>query len=204
MSSHLLSSGSRRFGRGASKIAKGAGLGHWTTHELRHTCASLLIEAKVPLDQVSDHLGHASIQVTNDVYVHRLKGSGEKAALAMEKLLYGDDRSNRITQEKALASPLARPRPANDAFTPMTRDLVGRPGLDPGTLRVFPERPGTSINVQICWLDKVECPPRSTDVLSRLTSWLDSWLDLGSFQGQATIQFRGSEGEVFELRLGEE
>jgi hypothetical protein len=28
--------------------------------------------------------------------------------------------------------------------------LVGRPGLDPGTLRVFPDRPGTSISVQIC------------------------------------------------------
>ena len=82
--------------------------------------------------------------------------------------------------------------------------LVGRPGLDPGTLRVFPERPGTSISVQICWPDEVGCPPTSTDVLSRLTSWLDSWLDQGSFQGHATIQFRGSDGEMFHFRLGEE
>jgi hypothetical protein len=82
--------------------------------------------------------------------------------------------------------------------------VVGRPGLDPGTLRVFPERPGTSISVQICWPDEVECPPTSTEVLSRLNSWPDSWLDLGSFQGQATIQFRGFDGEIFELRLGDE
>jgi hypothetical protein len=82
--------------------------------------------------------------------------------------------------------------------------MVGRPGLDPGTLRVFLERPGTSISVQICLQDEVQCPPTSTDVLSRLNSWLDSWLDQGSFQGQVTIQFRGSDGEVFELRLGEE
>ena len=81
---------------------------------------------------------------------------------------------------------------------------MGRPGLDPGTLRVFPERPGTSISVQICWPDEVQCPLISTDVLSRLTSWLDNWLDQGSFQGQVTIQFRGSGGEVFDLRLGEE
>jgi hypothetical protein len=63
-------------------------------------------------------------------------------------------------------------------------NLVGRPGLDPGTLRVFPDRPGTSISVQICWPDEVQCPPSFTEVLSRLTSWLDSWLDEGSFQGR--------------------
>ena len=80
--------------------------------------------------------------------------------------------------------------------------MVGRPGLDPGTLRVFPERPGTSISVQICWPDEVQCPPTSTEVHSRLTSWLDNWLDPGSFQGQVTIQYRGVDGEEFELRMG--
>jgi hypothetical protein len=53
--------------------------------------------------------------------------------------------------------------------------MVGRPGLDPGTLSVFPECPGTSIVVQICWLDEVQCPPTSTEVLSCLNWWLDSW-----------------------------
>jgi hypothetical protein len=82
--------------------------------------------------------------------------------------------------------------------------LVGRPGLDPGTLRVFPERPLTSLSVKIYWLDEVQCPPTSTDVLSRLTSWLDNWLDPDSFQGQVTIQFRETDGEGFEMRLGDE
>jgi len=36
-----------------------------------------------------------------------------------------------------------------------------------------------------------------------LTSWLDSWLDPGSFQGQAIIQFREADGEGFDLRLGD-
>jgi hypothetical protein len=44
----------------------------------------------------------------------------------------------------------------------------------------------------------------STDVHSRLTSWLDNWLDPGSFQGQVTIQFQGSDGEQFELWRGDE
>ena len=82
--------------------------------------------------------------------------------------------------------------------------LVGRPGLDPGTLRVFPECPGTFLSVQICWPDGVACPPTSTAVLSRLNSWLDSWLDPGSFQGQVTIQFPEADSEVLDLRLGKE
>ena len=75
--------------------------------------------------------------------------------------------------------------------------LVGRPGLDPGTLRVFPERPPMSISVQLCWSDEVECPPTSTEVHSRVTSWLDNWLDPGSFQGEVAIQFRESDGEGY-------
>ena len=80
--------------------------------------------------------------------------------------------------------------------------LVGSPGLDPGTLRLFPERPGASIIGQICWLDEVQCPPTSTDVLSCLTSWLDSWLDQGSLQGEVAVQSRETDVQVFELRLG--
>jgi hypothetical protein len=84
------------------------------------------------------------------------------------------------------------------------RLLVGRPGLDPGTLRVFPECPGTSISVQICWPDEVQCPPTSTEVLQRLNSWLANWLDQGSFQGQVAIRYRETGGDGFELRIGEE
>ena len=74
--------------------------------------------------------------------------------------------------------------------------LVDGPRLDPGALRVFPECPGTSILVQICWTDGEERP----NVLSRLTSWLHRWLDQGSFQGQVTIQFQEADREF--LRCG--
>ena len=80
--------------------------------------------------------------------------------------------------------------------------LVGRLGLDTSAGGVFLERPGTSLSVHICWLEEVECPPTSFEVLSRLSSWLDSKLDEGSFQGESTIQFRGSDREVFDRRLG--
>ena len=41
----------------------------------------------------------------------------------------------------------------------------------------------------------------STDVHSRLNSWLDSWQDLDSFQGQVAIRLLGADGE---LRPGDE
>jgi hypothetical protein len=80
---------------------------------------------------------------------------------------------------------------------------VGRPGLDPGTLRVFRDCSGVSLSVQICWPIEVACPPTSTEVLSNVNSWLDNWLDLRSSQGLVTIQFRGADGEVFDLQLAE-
>ena len=50
--------------------------------------------------------------------------------------------------------------------------------------------------------DEAQCPPTSTDVLSRLFSWLDSWLEPDSFQSQVTIQFRETDGERTEVRFG--
>jgi hypothetical protein len=49
-----------------------------------------LFAADVTLDAVADHLGHESIHVTKDVYVHLLPGSRAKTSKAMEELLYKD------------------------------------------------------------------------------------------------------------------
>jgi integrase len=37
-------------------------------HDLRHTCASWMIAAGVPLPIIQQHLGHESIQTTIGVY----------------------------------------------------------------------------------------------------------------------------------------
>ena len=81
---------------------------------MRHTCASLLFAANVPLDAVSDQLGHASIHVTKDVYVHLLPGAGEKTARAMEDLLYGDHVQVIPPALKAGGEELARPLASAD------------------------------------------------------------------------------------------
>ncbi|QAX95582.1 integrase [Mycobacterium phage Nibb] len=52
-------------------------------HDLRHTCASWLIGAGVPLPAIQQHLGHESIKVTVDVYGHLDRTSGKALAAAM-------------------------------------------------------------------------------------------------------------------------
>ena len=51
-----------------------AGLRRFRFHDLRHTFGSLLIHSGAPLPYVSEQMGHASIQITADIYVHLLPG----------------------------------------------------------------------------------------------------------------------------------
>ena len=64
-----------------------AGLGRWHPHELRHSAASLLSAARVPLEEVADVLGHASTRVTSATYRHRTTPTVEAGAGPMEQLL---------------------------------------------------------------------------------------------------------------------
>ena len=52
-------------------------------HDLRHTCASWMIQAGVPLPVVQAHLGHESIQTTIGVYGHLDSRSAHAAADAI-------------------------------------------------------------------------------------------------------------------------
>ena len=51
-------------------IAKGAGPKRIRLHDLRHTHASLMLEANVHPKIVSERLGHASVAITLDTYSH--------------------------------------------------------------------------------------------------------------------------------------
>ncbi len=53
-------------------ILKKAGLKSYTFHALRHTFATRALEAGVPIKVVSKILGHASVQITMDTYMHVL------------------------------------------------------------------------------------------------------------------------------------
>lgn len=46
------------------RLAKRIGVPRWTSHELRHTCGTEMARADVPLQVISDHLGHATLDMT--------------------------------------------------------------------------------------------------------------------------------------------
>ena len=68
-------------------------------HDLRHTTASLLLGAGVPIGDVSDRLGHATEGFTLNQYRHAVPGSQERAAKVLSKLLAEQKPNNLITLE---------------------------------------------------------------------------------------------------------
>jgi len=74
-------------------LLRRAGLPDIRFHDLRHTCATLLLTKVVHPKIVSEMLGHSSIAITLDTYSHVIPGLGEVAVSAMEDVL-GDDRDS--------------------------------------------------------------------------------------------------------------
>jgi integrase len=56
-------------------------------HDLRHTCATLLLSRGHHPKLVQELLGHASVAMTLDRYSHVLPGMGDQTAAAMEAAL---------------------------------------------------------------------------------------------------------------------
>jgi integrase len=56
-------------------------------HDLRHTMASLLLQAGVNVKVVSERLGHSSITMTLEVYAHLMPGMQESAVTAMSAIM---------------------------------------------------------------------------------------------------------------------
>ncbi len=56
-------------------------------HDLRHTCATLLLREGVNVKVVSEMLGHASIAITLDTYSHVLPNMQQSAVRALEEAL---------------------------------------------------------------------------------------------------------------------
>ena len=56
-------------------------------HDLRHTCATLLLSRNINPKVVAEMLGHANIAITLDTYSHVLPDMQEKVAKALEEAL---------------------------------------------------------------------------------------------------------------------
>ncbi len=74
-------------------VCERAGIGRWHPHELRHSAASIMLVQGVPIEVVSDILGHSSIRMTADVYGHILEPQRRAAADAMEAALWSESTS---------------------------------------------------------------------------------------------------------------
>ena len=73
--------------RGYKRLATKCGIDGVRFHDLRHTHATMLLEAGVPIHQVKARLGHRSITTTVDTYGHVLPASDAAvAAILKEKL----------------------------------------------------------------------------------------------------------------------
>ncbi len=55
-------------------------------HDLRHTCATLLLVKGVHPKYVQELLGHANISITLDTYSHVIPGMGNQTVMAMEEV----------------------------------------------------------------------------------------------------------------------
>jgi len=69
------------------RILKKAGLPRIRFHDLRHTCATLLLSHGTDAKTVADLLGHANITVTLGTYGHMLPNMREHAADIMDAIL---------------------------------------------------------------------------------------------------------------------
>ncbi|MBD0327863.1 MAG: site-specific integrase [Pyrinomonadaceae bacterium] len=73
-------------GRSFKPILKRAGLPDIRLHDLRHTCATLMLCEGVHVKLVQELLGHATISITLDTYSHLLPGMGDEATGAMDRI----------------------------------------------------------------------------------------------------------------------
>ena len=78
---------SRNLTRHFNKALITAGLPPKRFHDLRHTCASLLLAQSVQPRVVMEILGHSQISLTMDTYSHVIPELQEAAAAQMDELL---------------------------------------------------------------------------------------------------------------------
>jgi integrase len=64
-----------------------AELPHMRFHDLRHTCATLLLSRGVHPKFVKELLGHVTVAITLDTYSHAIPGMGDATAHAMQDAL---------------------------------------------------------------------------------------------------------------------
>jgi len=68
-------------------LLKAAGLPRCRFHDLRHSCASILIAQGVQLAEISQLLGHSQLRLTADTYGHLQQQTASRAAQHLDRVL---------------------------------------------------------------------------------------------------------------------
>jgi integrase len=74
-----------------SAMTKKAGIGHWHAHEGRHTAVSIMSSNGVPIQDISDTVGHKSTHVTETVYRHVIVPKIRGGATIMDSVFAEDE-----------------------------------------------------------------------------------------------------------------
>jgi integrase len=77
--------------QGFKRLLKRAGLPDMRFHDLRHTCASLLIAEGRSPREIMGVLGHSQISLTMDTYGHLFPENQHRAADAMQRALFDEE-----------------------------------------------------------------------------------------------------------------
>jgi integrase len=71
------------------RVRKMANVPNVRLHDLRHFAATTMIDAGVPLTNVSEILGHGQTSTTANIYAHAVRSRGAAAVAEIEKALCG-------------------------------------------------------------------------------------------------------------------
>jgi integrase len=74
-----------------SKMTRRAGIGHWHAHEGRHTAVSIMSNNGVPIQEISNTVGHKSTHVTETVYRHVIVPAIRGGATIMDGIFDQDE-----------------------------------------------------------------------------------------------------------------
>jgi len=69
------------------RLLKAAGLPVIRIHDLRHSCASILLGEGVAAQTVSKYLGHSEVKTTLNIYGHVARSQTQEAAVTMDRAL---------------------------------------------------------------------------------------------------------------------
>jgi integrase len=82
-----------------SRMTRRAGIGHWHAHEGRHTAVSIMSSNGVPIQDISDTVGHKSTHVTETVYRHVIAPKIRGGATVMDAVFADDEDGDEYNED---------------------------------------------------------------------------------------------------------